>query len=258
MRFNPLSRRRLLQGAGMAALAGALPIERAFAKDTTVGFIYVGPRDDFGYNQAHAEGAAALKKMSGVKVVEEERVPETVQVAKTMESMINLDGASLLFPTSFGYFDPYILDEAAKFPKVRFEHAGGLWTEKTRRTSAAISATYSKANTSTASLPATRPRAANSASSPPSRSRRCCRTSTPSPWVRGRQSESHDAGHLHRRLVAAGQGGGGDQQHGRPGHRRASPCMSTAPRWWCRPRQSAAPWSAAITPAKPSSRPRPI
>ncbi len=27
----------------------------------TVGFIYVGPRDDYGYNQAHAESAAALK-----------------------------------------------------------------------------------------------------------------------------------------------------------------------------------------------------
>ncbi len=24
-------------------------------------FIYVGPKDDYGYNQAHAEGAAALK-----------------------------------------------------------------------------------------------------------------------------------------------------------------------------------------------------
>ena len=130
MTFMPVSRRRLLQGAGVAAIAGAMPVVPAFAATTTVGFIYVGPRDDFGYNQAHAEGAAALKKMAGVKVVEEERVPETVQVAKTMESMINLDGASLLFPTSFGYFNPYILDEAAKFPKVRFEHAGGLWTPK--------------------------------------------------------------------------------------------------------------------------------
>jgi len=36
----------------------------ASAKDTTVGFIYVGSRDDYGYNQAHAAGAAALKKMA--------------------------------------------------------------------------------------------------------------------------------------------------------------------------------------------------
>ena len=44
--------------------------------------------------------------------------------------MIQEDGAKLLFPTSFGYYDPYILREAPKFPKVTFEHAGGLWTDK--------------------------------------------------------------------------------------------------------------------------------
>lgn len=95
----------------------------------TVGFIYVGPRDDYGYNQAHAEGAKAIKAMAGVKVREEERVPETVDVQKTMESMINLDGAKLLFPTSFGYFDPHILKLAEKYPAVTFFHCGGLYTE---------------------------------------------------------------------------------------------------------------------------------
>jgi basic membrane protein A len=128
-----VSRRALLAGlggAGVAAVTSSLPFARARAATPVVGFIYVGPRDDFGYNQAHAEGAAALKKMSGIKVVEEERIPETVQVEKTMESMINLDGAGLLFPTSFGYFNPYILKAAQKYPKVRFEHAGGLWTDK--------------------------------------------------------------------------------------------------------------------------------
>ena len=48
------------------------------AASTTIGFIYVGAKDDYGYNQAHAEGAAALKKLSGVAVIEEESVPETV------------------------------------------------------------------------------------------------------------------------------------------------------------------------------------
>ena len=125
-----VTRRILLAGAGATAISAGLPFNRARAATPVVGFIYVGPRDDFGYNQAHAEGAAAVKKMKGVKVVEEERIPETVQVAKTMESMINLDGAGLLFPTSFGYFNPYILNEAKKYPKVLFEHAGGLWTPK--------------------------------------------------------------------------------------------------------------------------------
>src|SRR6185369_7428179 len=72
---------------------------------------------------------AALKKLPGVKVLEEERVPETVEVQKTMASMINLDGASLIFPTSFGYFDPHILTMAKKYPAVTFLHCGGLYTE---------------------------------------------------------------------------------------------------------------------------------
>ncbi|HSY25672.1 MAG TPA: BMP family ABC transporter substrate-binding protein [Polyangiaceae bacterium] len=95
----------------------------------TVGFVYVGAKDDYGYNQAHAEGAKAVAAMPGVKVREEENVPETVAVQKTMESMINLDGATLLFPTSFGYFDPHILTEAQKFPAVTFLHCGGLYDE---------------------------------------------------------------------------------------------------------------------------------
>jgi basic membrane protein A len=95
----------------------------------TIGFVYVGPKTDYGYNQAHAEGAAVIAKMPGVKIREEEMVPETVAVQKTMESMINLDGATLLFPTSFGYFDPHILKEANKYKKVTFLHCGGLYQE---------------------------------------------------------------------------------------------------------------------------------
>jgi simple sugar transport system substrate-binding protein len=125
-----LSRRSLLRsGVALAGLGAAgLPARRAHAADLTVGFIYVGPRDDFGYNQAHAEGAAAVKAMPGVTVVEEESVPETVDVQNTMESMIAFDGATLLFPTSFGYFDPHILEVAPKHPEVRFQHAAGLWS----------------------------------------------------------------------------------------------------------------------------------
>ena len=129
MDFSSISRRRLLQGSAALTLGTALGARTAAAADTTIGFIYVGSRDDYGYNQAHAAAATALKKMPGIKIVEEEKVPETVAVEKSMESMINLDGATLLFPTSFGYFDPHMLKEAAKFPKIQFRHCGGLWTE---------------------------------------------------------------------------------------------------------------------------------
>ncbi|MEW5881347.1 MAG: BMP family ABC transporter substrate-binding protein [Pseudomonadota bacterium] len=126
------ARRRLLAagalGGASLALRGALP--HAFAQaPITVGVIYVGPRDDFGYNQAHAEAIAELKKIGGVKVVEEENVPETQAVQKSMQGMISQDGATLLFPTSFGYFDPHVLAVAAKNPGVRFAHCGGLWTQ---------------------------------------------------------------------------------------------------------------------------------
>jgi simple sugar transport system substrate-binding protein len=130
MDFGRISRRHLLQGSAALTLGTALGGRNAFAADTTIGFIYVGSRDDYGYNQAHAAGAAALKKMPGLKVVEEEKVPETDAVEKTMESMINLDGASLLFPTSFGYYNPHMVKMANKFPKLRFEHCGGLWSDK--------------------------------------------------------------------------------------------------------------------------------
>src|ERR1700734_4014525 len=130
MNFDNFSRRGGLKGTAALTVGSALPMSQAAAKETTIGFIYVGSRDDYGYNQAHAQGAAALKSMADVKVVEEEKVPETDAVEKTMESMINLDGATLLFPTSFGYYNPHMLKMAAKYPKLRFEHCGGLWSEK--------------------------------------------------------------------------------------------------------------------------------
>jgi len=127
------SRREALKTLGIAGAVGALGLFRprpARAADKLViGVIYVGPRDDYGYNQAQAQAAAAIKKMPGVTVVEQEKVPETTDVQKTMASMIEQDGATLLFPTSFGYFDPHILRMAERYAKVRFAHCGGLWTE---------------------------------------------------------------------------------------------------------------------------------
>jgi basic membrane protein A len=125
-------RRRLLAGGALAGASLALPgaLRSALAQaPISVGIIYVGPRDDFGYNQAHAEAAALLKKMPGVKLVEEENVPETQAVQKSMQGMISQDGAKLLFPTSFGYFDPHMLEIAKKNAGVRFSHCGGMWTK---------------------------------------------------------------------------------------------------------------------------------
>ena len=126
------SRRDFVKSAGAVSLVSAsgLPLSALAAdKKTVVGVLYVGPRDDFGYNQAQAQAAAILKKMPNVKVVEEEKVPETVAVQKSMEAMIEQDKATLVFATSFGYFDPHMLKVAEKYPNVRFMHCGGMWTE---------------------------------------------------------------------------------------------------------------------------------
>jgi simple sugar transport system substrate-binding protein len=116
-------------GSTTPAVAKARPVggSKSDGDVLSIGFIYVGPKDDYGYNQAHADGAAAVKKMPGVQVTEEERVPETVDVQNTMKSMIELDGAKLIFPTSFGYFDPHVLIMAKEYPNIMFLHCGGLW-----------------------------------------------------------------------------------------------------------------------------------
>jgi basic membrane protein A len=132
MQFKSLSRRRFIQTSGSAATAGLLAStsERAFAAGVTLGIVYVGPRDDFGWNQAHAVAVKALKDVSGIKVIEEENVPETDACAKSMESMVNLDGAQIVLGTSFGYYSPFMVDLAKKYSKVEFRHAAPLWDAK--------------------------------------------------------------------------------------------------------------------------------
>lgn len=98
----------------------------AGGKTTTVGFLYVGPKNDFGYNQAAGEGAAAVAKLPGVKILEAENVPETSEAARVMEKMIR-DGATIIFPTSYGHLEP-ALTVARRHPNVTFMHQGGLKT----------------------------------------------------------------------------------------------------------------------------------
>ena len=128
-----LSRRSLLRtgAAGMATLASGVSMiySASAAGDVVLGAVYVGSRDDFGWNQAHAVAMEVLKKVAKVKVIEEEKVPETDAVSKSMESMINLDNANLILGTSFGYFDPFMIDLAKKYPKVQFRHAAPLWNK---------------------------------------------------------------------------------------------------------------------------------
>lgn len=98
------------------------------AGGTSVGFLFVGPRDDFGYNQAAYLGSEAVKNSSSLDVIQVENVPETQEAERVMEQMIQ-NGAKIIFPTSYGHLDP-ALEVAARHPDVVFVHQGGLKTSE--------------------------------------------------------------------------------------------------------------------------------
>jgi len=127
---STLTRRDLLRGAAAVGATGA-PAPRpagAAAKPVTVGFVYVGPKNDYGWNQAHAVAAKKVAALEGVKLIEQENVPETAEAEKVMEGMIHHDGAKVVFATSFGYW-PTVLKLARKYPDVLFTHIGALWKD---------------------------------------------------------------------------------------------------------------------------------
>ncbi|MDY7106905.1 MAG: BMP family ABC transporter substrate-binding protein [Actinomycetota bacterium] len=92
--------------------------------DLVVGFIYVGPKDDFGYNQAAYEGSLAVDELDGVSVIQAENVPETSEAEAVMANMID-DGAELIFATSYGHLE-FARNLAEQNPDVVFVHQGGL------------------------------------------------------------------------------------------------------------------------------------
>lgn len=82
-----------------------------------VGFIFVGPKDDFGYNQAAYQGAMAVRaEFPDLEVLTAENVPETDEAARVMEGMV-AKGAKIIFATSYGHLDP-ALKVAAAHPDV--------------------------------------------------------------------------------------------------------------------------------------------
>ena len=116
---------RLLTGA---ALALGLATTAVAQDKTKVGFIYVGPIGDGGWTFEHDKGRLAIEEHFGDKVetVYQESVPEGADAERAITQMA-LQGADLIFTTSFGYMDPTV-NVARKFPDVKFEHATGYKT----------------------------------------------------------------------------------------------------------------------------------
>jgi basic membrane lipoprotein Med (substrate-binding protein (PBP1-ABC) superfamily) len=95
--------------------------------DTKVGYIYVGPKSDYGYNYAQDQGRLYLEEnMDDVETLYFENIPENADVQRVMERMIR-SGVTVVFPTSYGYLD-HALKVAEKYPDIHFAHSGGLKT----------------------------------------------------------------------------------------------------------------------------------
>ncbi|WP_339807008.1 BMP family ABC transporter substrate-binding protein [uncultured Marinobacter sp.] len=94
---------------------------------TKVGFVYVGPKSDYGYNYAQDQGRLYLEEnLDDIETVHFENIPENADVQRVMERMIR-SGVEVVFPTSYGYLD-HALRVAEKYPEVHFAHSGGLKT----------------------------------------------------------------------------------------------------------------------------------
>ena len=119
-----MNRRDLIASVAAMTVSLAAP---AFAQDEPlkVGFIYVGPVGDGGWTYQHDLGRQAIEAEYGDKVETTfiESVPEGADAERAL-TQLALAGNKLIFATSFGFMDP-VMNVAAKFPDVKFEHATG-------------------------------------------------------------------------------------------------------------------------------------
>jgi basic membrane protein A len=116
--------RRLVAILGILAVIALAAAAEAADPKLKVGIVHLGSINDGGYNQAHAEGIAVMKKnLPEVEVIQVENVSEGADAERVMENMIK-QGARLIFAASFGYLEP-ALRVAQKYPDVKFVHPGG-------------------------------------------------------------------------------------------------------------------------------------
>lgn len=113
---------------GLALIIGlAVFAQTIAAEPTKIGFIYVGPVDDYGYNMSMDLGRQYIEEhLPEVKTTYFENVPESAEVQRVMERLVR-SGHSIIFATSYGYLD-YAIKLGKKYPEVTFLHAGGLKT----------------------------------------------------------------------------------------------------------------------------------
>ncbi|MDO4552588.1 MAG: BMP family ABC transporter substrate-binding protein [Bacillota bacterium] len=99
------------------------------AEPLKIGFIYIGVKNDGGYTQAHADGAAAMAEYFGdaVEIIEVESVDDGDQQASYDAAVSLIDqGCKVIVGCSFGFM--YALDELANsgdYDDITFLHFSG-------------------------------------------------------------------------------------------------------------------------------------
>ncbi|MBI2749617.1 MAG: BMP family ABC transporter substrate-binding protein [Burkholderiales bacterium] len=112
---------------GLVAMA-SVAVGCAHAQ-SKIGYIYVGPAADYGYNMSMDLGRKYLEKnVKGVVTSSFEQIPESAEVERVMERLVS-SGHSIIFATSYGYLD-HAIRVGERYPKVTFLHAGGLKTSR--------------------------------------------------------------------------------------------------------------------------------
>ena len=104
----------------------AAPDTVAPAVELKVAVVYIGVPGDAGWTYQHDQGIAELEAALGITVTRLENIPEGAEATATYDKLAR-DGYNLIFGTSFGYMDP-MLETAAKYPDVCFEHNSGYKT----------------------------------------------------------------------------------------------------------------------------------
>jgi basic membrane protein A len=114
-------------GTTTKAAAGGAATSAPGTGGKAIGFIFVGPKDDYGYNQAAYEGSQEVAKAyPNLKVLTAENVPEDDNATRVMETMIG-QGAKIIFATSYGHLDS-ALKVAAAHPDVVVVQQGNIAT----------------------------------------------------------------------------------------------------------------------------------
>jgi len=121
-----LNRRSFVAGAAAAASLPMLASRATAADPLMVGYIYVGPINDGGWNTAHEAGRQAMLKQFGDKVVSQyvENVPEGPDAERVLRDLY-YQGNRLLYATSFGFMDSAV-KVAQSFPDATVEMCTGF------------------------------------------------------------------------------------------------------------------------------------